>query len=135
MKDKDRYDLEIEIPYSSIEVKQNNDMYLAQEEGFKPICVICKKIITGEPIENVTTNILFDNDKETTYMETNLFCSEVCEYIHLLTSFEHSFYGDTNAIINHLIKAHGCDIQLLEKALNKYLKYLKESTKNSELKE
>ena len=50
------------------------------------------------------------------------FCSHLHMYLWDI-EFHVPFYKKTPQIINHLIKEHGCDVPILERALNKYLKH------------
>jgi len=85
-----------------------------------PNCKVCGLLCSTEIsiVQHVETNVQgFDE----AFIDAIFFCSDLCKY-RCEICFHTQFYGTLKQVINHLIAAHGCDVPLLEKALNWYLK-------------
>lgn len=84
-------------------------------------CEICQKQCGIE--HKIHVKYGYGNEKEETSEGIDCyFCSKEHEYLWEIKGHEIYYRQDTRQIINHLIKAHGYEVPILEKALNEYLR-------------
>lgn len=93
-------------------IKEINASYLSGNSNVTPICEICHKKISQE--QNVVIK------------KNSVYCCKKCEYVSLLQDPLHKKFKNINSLINHLIRKHNCDLEILEEALNskEYKEYL-----------